>query len=181
MECYLPFKNRLDLFVMHKYKLVLLILVISFLSFNTLHKYYVSVTEIEYISEQKSLQIISRVFIDDFESTLRNRYDERLTLAVDNEDELVNYYTERYLKEKLKITINGEPIQFNFIGKEYEDDLMLSYLEAVNLNEISTIEVVNRVLFETFPDQKNIVRFKINSTNKSILLVKENDKGLLNL
>ncbi|NNL16245.1 MAG: peptidase E [Flavobacteriaceae bacterium] len=166
---------------MHKYKLVLLILVISFLSFNTLHKYYVSVTEIEYISEQKSLQIISRVFIDDFESTLRNRYDERLTLAVDNEDELVNYYTERYLKEKLKITINGEPIQFNFIGKEYEDDLMLSYLEAVNLNEISTIEVVNRVLFETFPDQKNIVRFKINSTNKSILLVKENDKGLLNL
>ncbi|MBT8394802.1 MAG: peptidase E [Bacteroidia bacterium] len=166
---------------MHKYKLVLLILVISFLSFNTLHKYYVSVTEIEYISEQKSLQIISRVFIDDFESTLRNRYDERLTLAVDNEDELVNYYTERYLKEKLKITINGEPIQFNFIGKEYEDDLMLSYLEAVNLDEISTIEVVNRVLFETFPDQKNIVRFKINSTNKSILLVKENDKGLLNL
>ncbi len=137
-------------------------------------------TEIEYVSEQKSVQIISRIFIDDFESLLRNRYDERLTLAIENEDDLVNYYTEKYLKEKLKITINGQPLEFNFIGKEYEEDIMLNYLEIVDVDNISSIEVTNRILFELFPDQKNIVRFKINSKNKSILLIEENDKGLLN-
>ena len=165
---------------MHRFKLLLLIIILPLISFTALHKYYVSVTEIEYINEQKSVQIISRIFIDDFESLLRNRYDERLTLAIENEDDLVNYYTEKYLKEKLKITINGQPLEFNFIGKEYEEDIMLNYLEIVNVDNISSIEVTNRILFKLFPAQKNIVRFKINSKNKSILLIKENDKGLLN-
>ena len=165
---------------MHRFKLLLLIIILPLISFTALHKYYVSVTEIEYVSEQKSVQIISRIFIDDFESLLRNRYDERLTLAIENEDDLVNYYTEKYLKEKLKITINGQPLEFNFIGKEYEEDIMLNYLEIVDVDNISSIEVTNRILFELFPDQKNIVRFKINSKNKSILLIEENDKGLLN-
>ena len=165
---------------MHRFKLLLLIIVLPLISFTALHKYYVSVTEIEYVSEQKSVQIISRIFIDDFESLLRNRYDERLTLAIEKEDDLVPYYTEKYLKEKLKITINGQPLEFNFIGKEYEEDIMLNYLEIVNVDNISSIEVTNRILFELFPTQKNIVRFKIDSKNKSILLIKENDKGLLN-
>ena len=165
---------------MHRFKLLLLIIILPLISFTALHKYYVSVTEIEYVSEQKSVQIISRIFIDDFESLLRNRYDERLTLAIENEDDLVNYYTEKYLKEKLKITINGQPLEFNFIGKEYEEDIMLNYLEIVDVDNISSIEVTNRILFELFPAQKNIVRFKIDSKNKSILLIKENDKGLLN-
>ena len=166
---------------MYRFKLFLFVLVLPLLSFKGLHKYYVSVTEIEYVNEKKSVQIISRVFIDDFESLLRNRYDERLTLELDNEDDLVNYYTEKYLKEKLQITINGQALEFNFIGKEYEEDIMLSYLEIVDVENISSIEVTNRILFELFPDQKNIVRFKINGINKSILLIKENDKGLLNI
>lgn len=165
---------------MKRFKLLLLIITLLLISFTTLHKYYVSVTEIEYINEQKSVQIISRIFIDDFESLLRNRYDERLTLSIENEDVLVNYYTEKYLKEKLEITINGHTLEFNFIGKEYEEDIMLCYLEIVGVDDISSIEVTNRVLFELFPDQKNIIRFKINSKTKSILLIKENDKGLLN-
>ena len=165
---------------MDRFKLLLLIIILPLISFTAFHKYYVSVTEIEYVNEQKSVQIISRIFIDDFESLLRNRYDERLTLAIENEDDLVDYYTEKYLKEKLKITINSQTLEFNFIGKEYEEDIMLSYLEIVGVENISSIEVTNRILFELFQDQKNIVRFKINSKNKSILLIKENDKGLLN-
>lgn len=165
---------------MHRFKLLLLIIILPLISFSALHKYYVSVTEIEYVNGQNSVQIISRIFIDDFESLLRNRYDERLTLTIENEDELVNYYTEKYLKEKLKITINDQPLEFNFIGKEYEEDIMLSYLEIGGVHDITSIEVTNRILFELFPAQKNIVRFKINSKNKSILLIKENDKGLLN-
>lgn len=166
--------------MMHRYNLFLFVLVIPLFSFNILHKYYVSLTEIEYVNEQNSVQIISRIFIDDFESLLRNRYDERLTISVENEDELVDYYTEKYLREKLKITINEQTSHFNFIGKEYEDDIMLIYLEILEVEYISSVEVINRILFESFPDQNNIVRFKINGFNKSVLLFKENDKGLLN-
>ena len=164
---------------MKTYKIFFLTLLIPLLSFTILHKYYVSVSEIEFVKEQKSVQITSRIFIDDFETLLRQRYDKDITLAIENEKSTVNFYIEKYLKEKFKIKINGQEIAFKFLGKEYEDDIMISYLEIENIHEISLIQVTNRVLFDVFSDQQNIVRFKINSKNKSFLLTKENDKGML--
>jgi len=165
---------------MLKLKILLLIVLLPMVSFTTLHKYYVSLTEIDFVKEEKSVQIISRIFVDDFETVLRDRYDEELTLLVENEGEEIDYYVERYFQEKFKVIINDNAKEFNFIGKEYEDDIMLCYLEIQDIEEISSIQVENRLLFDKFPDQKNIVRFKIYDVNRSILLVKENDKGLLN-
>ena len=146
-----------------------------------MHKYYVSLTEIEYVKEERSVQIITRIFIDDFENVLRNRFDEGLTLDTEKENIETNYYIEKYLKDKLKITINLKDFSFDFLGKEYEDDMILCYLEIQNIDRISSIRVENKLLYEMFPDQKNMVRFKIHSINKTILLIKENDKGVLNL
>ncbi len=165
---------------MSKLKILLIFIVLPLVSFTAFHKYYVSVTEIEFIREEKSVQIISRIFIDDFEAVLRERYDDGITLKVENEKEEVEYYIERYLNDKFTVIINGNAVAFNFIGKEYEDDIMQCYLEIQDIEQISSIGVENKLLFDLFPDQKNIVRFKINSINKSILLIKENYKGLLN-
>ena len=57
---------------------------------------------------------------------------------------------------------------------------MVSYLEIENVENISSIQASSHVLFDVFPDQQNIVRFKIYSKNKSFLLTKDNDKGMLN-
>ena len=166
---------------MNKIKILFLLIVLPLLSFTAVHKYYVSVTEIQYVEDKQSVKIISRVFIDDFEKLLRERYNENITLAIEDEMKIVDFYIQKYLNEKFKIEINGNKADINFIGKEYEDDIMLCYLEIENIKLISRIQVVNQVLFDVFPDQQNIVRIKINATNKSILLNKENDKGLLNL
>ncbi len=166
---------------MNKFKVLAFAVVLPLLSFTVLHKYYVSLTEIEYVEEKKTVQIISRIFIDDFEKLLRERYDKSLTLAIENEKESANYFTKKYLKEKLRIEINGKSVEFNFLGKEYEDDMILCYLEIENIRHFSKIRVVNQILYEIYPEQQNIVRIKTNSINKSILLTKENDKGLLKL
>ena len=166
---------------MPKLKILLFIIVLSLVSFKTMHKYYVSLTEIEYVKEERSVQIITRIFIDDFENVLRNRFYEGLTLDTEKENIETNDYIEKYLKDKLKITINHKEFSFNFLGKEYEDDMILCYLEIQNIDRISSIRVENKLLYEMFPDQKNMVRFKIHSVNKTILLIKENDKGVLNL
>lgn len=164
---------------MKKFKIYFLALVFPMLSFTTMHKYYVSLTEVEYVQEQKSIQIISRIFIDDFEKMLRQRYDKDVTLAIKNEKSTVNFYIEKYLKEKFKIKVNNQDVEFKYLGKEYEDDIMINYLEIENIDKISSIQVTSQVLFDVFSDQQNIVRFKVNSKNKSFLLTKENDKGML--
>lgn len=150
------------------------------LSNTAKHEYYVSVTKIEYAEEQQSLQIISQIFIDDFEALLKTRYDEDLKLAPDSDPKMIDNYIKRYLSDKLEIKVNGNLVRFNFIGKEYKDDIAYCYLEIENVSNIRSMEVVNRVLFDKFSDQQNIVRLKLLGKNRSFLLVPDNDKCMLN-
>lgn len=153
---------------------------LSILSFAKAHEYYVSVTRIEYVEDQKSLQIISQIFIDDFEKLLRERYDESIVLAVENESEMVNTYMKRYLSQKLKLEVNTQDVTFNFIGKEYKDDIVYCYLEVEQLEDIKTMVITNDILYDIYEEQQNIVRTKIHGKNKSFILIAANNKGVLN-
>lgn len=144
------------------------------------HDYYVSVTQVEYSKDAKSLQIISQIFIDDFETLLRKRYDENITLDTEHESEIVETYMKRYLADKLKISVNGSSVNFKFIGKEYKDDIAYCYLEVENVSNITSIAVINQILFDAFSEQQNILRLKLLGKNKSFLLVPENDSCVLN-
>lgn len=163
-------------------KRLVILAFVAFLSTSAiaLHKFYVSVTVIEYVEEKKALQIISKIFIDDIEKLLQERYDETIKLAEKDDESAINPYIERYLKEKLLINVNGKPVAFSFLGKEYENDIMVCYLEAENVEPISNMEIESKVLYNLFPEQENIVRTKINGKHKSFILIKENPKGMLN-
>ena len=116
---------------MKSIKLFFIILVLPLLAFTTAHKFYTSVTQIEYVKEKRTVQIISRIFIDDFEKVLRERYDETLTLSDINEKEQANGYIGKYLTSKINIKINNIDSQINFLGKEYDNDVMICYLEII--------------------------------------------------
>ncbi len=165
-------------------KRISLILIFCFslilISGKKMHDYYVSVTVIEYSEKHKSLQIISQIFIDDFEKVLRERYDESLTLAEDDEPKIVDSYMRKYLAKKLKLKVNGEDVSFNFIGKEYIDDITYCYLEVENISEVKTLEVTNQTLFDVISEQQNIVRMKMFGKNRSFLLFPDNDNCMLN-
>ncbi|MCK0110358.1 peptidase E [Flavobacteriaceae bacterium S0825] len=150
------------------------------MSFTITHKYYVSVTEVEYVKEQESVQIVTRIFIDDFEKMLRERYDESITLDIGKDETQIDAYIQKYLSSKLQITIDNTLQQFEFLGKEYEDDILFCYLEITDVSAINNFEIVNQVLFDVFDDQQNLVKTKINSKRKSFMLIPQNDKGVLN-
>ncbi|HLV15240.1 MAG TPA: DUF6702 family protein [Xanthomarina sp.] len=165
---------------MHRLKTLLLILVLPLLSFSAVHKYYVSVTQIEYVKDKQSVQIITRIFMDDFEDVLQLRYDDNLLLGPQLETSQADYFIERYLKAKLIISIDGEEKAFNYIGKKYDNDIVICYLEIEGVTDIKNIKIENSVLFDLFPEQQNMIKTKIYSKNKSFILIKENDKAMLN-
>ena len=80
----------------------------------------------------------------------------------------------RYLKDKLKVSVNGNVVDFKFIGKEYKDDIAYCYLEIENVTNIKTLEVTNQLLFDVFSEQQNILRMKLLGKNRSFLLVPGN-------
>lgn len=165
---------------MKSFKYLILLAIIPLLAFASAHKYYVSITQIDYIKEKQSVQITTRLFVDDLERLIRMRYDETITLASRNEPKTVNTYIEKYISEKMVIKINGKPAKMLFLGKEYENDIVYCYFEIEKVASISSFEITNEVFFDVFTEQKNIVRTDINGENNSFILIKQNDKGLLN-
>jgi len=54
-------------------------------------------------------------------------------------------------------------------------------IPKVNLPEIKTMSVQNEILTDLFDEQKNIVHIKWRDNKKSFVLIRENNKGMLNL
>ena len=160
-------------------KVFLLLIALPLFAFTGIHKYYISVTQIDYVQEKESVQITSRIFIDDFERLLRERYDESITLAEKDEPTTVDLYIERYLNEKIKIKINNEDANFVFLGKEYDADIIRCYVEIEDVKNIKTFEITNQVLFDIFEEQQNIVKTKINSKQKSFILIPQKANAVL--
>ena len=88
----------------------------------TAHKYYLSLTQIEYNKNQNSLEVIINVFMDDIELAINKEYDVDLRLTTKEELEDVNSYFQKYLRENLRFSINNKLVDYSFIGKEYEGD-----------------------------------------------------------
>src|SRR5690606_2667893 len=160
-------------------KIFILVIILVTFSFKAAHKYYLSVTQVEYVEEKKSVQIISRIFMDDMENALKQNYD--MSLSIDASDtSVLDAYISKYVTEKIKIEINGEKTDFNFIGKETDLDIMKVYLEIENVENIRSFQITNKVLFELFKEQQNMVKLKMNNLHKSYLLNRQKQGAVLN-
>lgn len=160
------------------HKSILLLLLIPLLSFSV-HKYYLSLTQIEYNQESKSLEIIINVFMDDIELALNKDYNIDLQLTTKLELENPDQYFEKYLKDKLHFKLEDKELDFNYLGKEYEGDLVYFYLEIPNVETPQPLEIHNQILLQYFDEQQNVVKLKVGKKRKSKILNKENDKALL--
>lgn len=143
------------------------------------HEFYLSVTEITYKKETQSLQVITRIFADDFEEVLRTRFDDEIRLIPDGEKGPVSEMTKKYLDQKLRIRVGEEPLQLNYLGKEYDADQVVLYIEIEDVPHFNEIEVTNAILTDLFDDQKNVVHVQVDGVTKSMLLQKDNDSESL--
>lgn len=138
------------------------------------HPFHISVCDIEYDAESKSLQISQRIFMDDLEDGLEAFHKLETVDAYKPKDpEQLDSLIAAYLKAKLFIRIDGKDVDFEFLGSELEGDARWSYLEISGVSGVSQAEISNLVLTEAFDDQENIVHMKVNGKLKSHRLSKD--------
>ena len=164
-------------------RILFFILALPLLMATASHKFYVSVTNVKYAEDANALQITTRIFIDDLEKVLNERYSIDAQLATEKEHKNADELISKYLLTKFTIRLDGQLQEIKFLGKEYKQDLVICYLEIVDtdLKQVETIEVKNDLLTEFFEEQQNVVHLKIGAEKKSFILVRENNKGMLNL
>lgn len=150
----------------------------------SLHEYHLSNTEVRFNKQESALQITTRIFIDDLEETLGNLGHTGLFLCTEREPEHAEALIEEYLKNNLLIKVDGAIQNFEYLGKEMSDDLIAvwCYLEVIDVNPQTDIEVENNVLLESFDDQKNIVNVKTDEGKRSMFILQNGDnKGTFKL
>lgn len=151
-------------------------LILFFIGFQVFgsHPFYVSICEIDYKSETKSLEISLRLFTDDLEITLQDWGSKKPYLGELNEIEGADSLLKKYISQALSIEIDDKKQRLNYLGKEVEQELTWIYLEADNIPDFDKIAISNRLLFQSFPNQTNLVHVKHRQETKSLLLTKNN-------
>ena len=155
-----------------------------FVHSSSFHEFHLSNTEVRYNISERSIQITSRIFIDDLEDALGKQGHHSLFLCTEKESENAESLVENYLKNNLLISLDGNTLDFTYLGKEISDDLIAvwCYMEILDVNPKETIEVENNVLLDTFADQKNIVNVKVDSGERAMFILQNGEnKGSLEL
>lgn len=135
---------------------------------SILHPFHVSVTEVKFKEEKKTIQISVRIFLDDLEVTLQEYTgNKKLDILKKENWETINENLGKYLLENLKIYNEKGQLNAKYLGAEKEDEVMWAYVEIEKVKKLKTITVWNSLLTETFDDQENIMHFRAYEKVKS--------------
>ena len=157
--------------------------IFSFILFvsSVSHKFYVSTSVAEFVKEKKSIQVISQIFIDDFENALKINYGDVLKLSPDSNPILIDSLISGYFNKHLKFIENGNVLDNIFVGREYKNDVVVCYTEVLFDSIPESIKVRNTILFDFISDQKNIFHFQNGDSRKSFLFYSNDNTFMITL
>jgi hypothetical protein len=143
------------------------------------HPFYISLTEIRYKADQKSLEIEQKIFWDDLEVALSKDYGQKVNFLQPIDKAELNRMIREYLLAHNQISINGQLVVLEYLGYEIEEDAAWFYLEAKKVPLPKTVDIKSTLLLEHFEGQQNIVNFYLDKKPKSLILVKGKETGRL--
>lgn len=159
-----------------------MLMVLNLLVVWLLHPMHVSVTEVQYNEKNKSFEIISRIFIDDLELSIRNeKKNESLDLLNPGDGMTTDQLVSEYIDHHLQIRLDGKLCKINYLAHEIDDVALVCYLEVENVKKVNGIEVTNSFIQETHADQSNLVHVTYKGPVKSLRLTREHPTGKLDI
>ena len=156
-----------------KIKALLLSLFCCF-SFSVEHDYYLSTTKVRWVPQKQQLQLTSRFFLEDIEALMQEQVDAKIQFAPDNNKEAIDVFIEEFYRTNIAVKLDGELQSFTYLGREYQDDLLVVYAELNPAKkEYQKIEIDALFLTDFLPTQQNIFHLSSPKKRKSFLLTKD--------
>jgi hypothetical protein len=156
------------------------LVIIGFCSFE-IHKFYVSIYQINFNQKNKRLEITSRIFVDDLNTILLKKYDQKTHLGETAETPEDLILMKKYILDNLSVKINGQKKTINFLIKEMETNVLVCYYNIKDISSIKTFEIQNTCLLDLNADQQNIIQTTFYGKKETLLLTPSTIKGFLKL
>lgn len=155
---------------------ILLILVMSSFA-PAMHKYYLGLTEVHINTQKQTLDVSIKLFTDDLETELNKISNKKIDLSVSSKnkpdlpaDKEVEALLFNYLNKNFEITVGGKLLKLEYVGYEIENDAVWCYLEVVKFKEKGKVSILNSLLYDSFPEQSNLINVIWDGVSKSAKL-----------
>jgi hypothetical protein len=141
--------------------------VLGWMLLSSFHPYYVSVIDIKYNEQEKTVQISCRTFTDNIEDALRKLYKKQVDVLHPKDKKEVENLLADYINKRVKIKVNGKWQTIQFIGYEKEEEAIWSYIEIKNVELPKSVMIENTLLYDYLPQQINMVHIEIKGNKQS--------------
>lgn len=121
------------------------------------HPLHVSTSEFNFNQQEKTIEITTAIFTDDFEKILRKKYQQKVDLISIPLHKKMDELVKNYLISNLSVKLNGNPSVINYVGYEINHEVVNIYTEIDGVTDMKTLEVANTLLYDLFDDQMSIV------------------------
>lgn len=121
----------------------------------------------EFNWKDKNLNGSVKMFTNDLEEALRKSSGKKVDLINGTNKAELNELISEYIKKRLIVKVNGQIMNFQFIGFEREEDAVWSYIEYKNCPKPKSVKIENSLLYDYINNQINIVHFEIEGDKKS--------------
>ena len=114
------------------------------------HKYYTSVTQLDFNPSEKCFQVTMNVFVDDLEAALTQ--ENKQVVKWKSDQPALNTLLLKYLNKHFNVKLNQKPAsQFRLIGTKEKKDLLIIYFEIPVEKSVKNIEITDTFLMDMFP------------------------------
>lgn len=148
-----------------KILLPLFLFSIFYLSFSAPHKFYTSITQLEYNTKTQSYELIINVFSDDWEKALSEIHQRAVKLDQPGVEKL----SEEYLYTKFVMKYKDKKLTYKFIGQEPENDILKIYIELPHKFISKGLFIKNDCLIAEFDGQINILNTLLLGNRKTYI------------
>lgn len=152
---------------MPKIRLYLLFLLALVFGFKGSHPFYLSVTDLVYKAPEQQLQVSVRVFANDFEKCLRKTTGKPIDLYNASDKAKLDSTIKAYISACLVINCNTRRIALEYLGHEIEEESCYIYMQYSNCTFPQKLNISNKLLYDSFTEQSNIVQVDVAGTKKS--------------
>jgi len=122
------------------------------------HDFFLSILTIRHAPNTRTLDLTWRMTAHDVEHALDNVAE--LKLASPKEHPKADSLLNAYFHEHLHLAVNGQPVDWTWVGKELESENLYCYLQVQGVDSLGTLSVSNTLLQDVFLEQQNIVHLE---------------------
>ncbi len=139
-------------------------------SVGGLHPFHVSVVEVNHNATDKTLEISCKIFTDDFEKVLVQNYRTKVDLINPPNKAAMDTLVKKYITSHVFLNADGKSVKLSYIGFERESEAVYGYVQVDNIPSVKKIDITNKLMYDLFTDQINLMHVTVGGNRKSTKL-----------